>query len=1106
MTPDKLPSPRQETCTVEIDAGEPLALPLLHEVALRYVCETDEVLIGYSAKWQLCTLRQASRDAMMALLQADMPRVAVISRIESHGSEKQFVTLLLSVFPNVLDWPPQAFEIGVDDKIATKVRSRNCLGDSSATTERVMAWLSESLLCPDPQTTGSFRAAISYGRTKSQRESAVASFTIWGDRFVADVALQPDGRLRIENLVKGRQKDDRGLSLLQAPISFHDASQAAAFRHEALNQLKAITSQADSYLGLWRRYNDLEREIILRRAREVGVFRFSRFDSRAGRLEFTIELDAGKSPLFDKLNPGDDNDFDASEVRPQVIEQPRPDEPLQQQLRELQRIHVGKLAEIDTNNQRLVFEHDDPDQVMDSLPSKGYLYTSLGGDTRRLQRRDDAEARIRSAANPMPQLGLLLENMPVTQGRYKRHKPISAKSRKLFAAAPTPRQLEALDVALNTPDIALIQGPPGTGKTQVIAALQAQLAEINEQDDAMAGQILLTSYQHDAVVQVASRTEVHGLPAINLSRRKGKAVGDGFAAWRAEAAQSVRGRLSQVDGSKYISLMQLRQRAWAYMRQPARPDDSIRLLSDVEVASEDGLPAELRSRIAARIGALRRIAVNLDVEDDDSLPVLKAVHGLRTTPEAFSDDGSDQAYRVLSRAKQAGMLDQDETNLLEKAAEWNSDDSPPFLDDLGRLKISLLNRIVSSKASKRTDFNDEATRALLTESVVELDRILGESKSGAAAVLTDYLSNLENDPDSIRSALAEYTVVLAATCQQADSKEIWAAKNHSPIFETVIIDEAARANPLDLLIPMSMAKRRIILVGDHRQLPQILDEEVQRAVQSDSSNPDLDPLRESLFERLFRNLKEREARDGVKRTVTLDTQYRMHPKLGAFVSNSFYEAFGDPKIKPGKDDAAFMHALPGYQGRVAAWLSVPEGLGREKRAGHSWVRQSEAEIVAKELARLIESSPDMSIGIISFYGAQIAEIWRQLDLLEFAIRDAEEYRIIPKYRYATDHMGRQVERVQIGTVDSFQGKEFDVVILSLTRCNNHVTSADEEALRRKYGFLTLINRLCVAMSRQRRLLIVAGDEKMVEEIPDGVASLAPLRGFLALSRSSYGRI
>ncbi len=1106
MTPDKLPSPRQETCTVEIDASDPQGLPLLHEVSLRYVRDAEEVLIGYSGNWQACTPRQDSRETLMDVLQADMPRVAVVSRVASHKTGKQHVTLLLSLFPNVLDWPPQAFEIGVDDKIAPKVRSRQYLDKPAASAEEVMAWLSEVLLCPDPQLPGTFRAAISYGRTKSQRESAFASFTIWGDRIVADVALQPDGRLRIEKLVKGRQKDDRGLSLLQAPITFHDASQAAAFRHEALNQLKAITAQADSYLGLWRRYNDLEREIILRRARDVGIFRFSRFDSRAGRLEFTVELDQTSRPLFDKLSPGDDNDFDVSVVRPQVIEQPRPDEPLHQQIKELQRINVGKLAEIDVRNHRMLFEHDDPDQVMDVLPAKGYLYASLGGDTRRLQRRDEAEARIRSAANPMPQLGLLLENMPVAQGRYKRHKPISAKSRKLFADAPTPRQLEALDVALNTPDIALIQGPPGTGKTQVIAALQAQLAKITEHDDALAGQILLTSYQHDAVVHAASRTEVHGLPAINLSRRRGKAMGDGFEAWRAEAAQAVRGRLSQLDGSKFSSLMQLRQRAWAHMRQPARPEDSIKLLSDVEDASEDGLPAELRARIAARRGALRRIAVNLDVENDDSQSVLKAVHGLRTTPEAFSDDGPDQAYKALSRARQAGMLDEGEASLLEEAAEWDSDDEPSFLEDLGRLKISLADRIASSKASKRPDFNDEATRALLAESVAELDRVLGESKSGAAAVLTDYLSDLENDPDSIRSALAEYTVVLAATCQQADSKEIWAAKNDSPVFETVIIDEAARANPLDLLIPMSMAKRRIVLVGDHRQLPQILDEEVQRAVQSDRSNPDLDPLRESLFERLFRNLKEREARDGVKRTVTLDKQYRMHPKLGSFVSRCFYEAFGDPKIESGKDENEFLHALPGYVGRVAAWLSVPEGRGREKHAGHSWVRQFEAEAVAKELARLIEASPDMSIGIISFYGAQIAEIWRQLEQLGLANCDADGYRIIQKYRYATDHMGRQAERVQIGTVDSFQGKEFDVVILSLTRCNSHKASADEEALRRKYGFLTLINRLCVAMSRQRRLLIVAGDEKMAQDIPDGVPSLAPLREFLAMTKSNDGRV
>ena len=249
MTPDKLPSPRQGTCAVEIDGGEFQGMTLLHEVTLRYVRETDEVLIGHSSKWQVCTPRQDSRETLMDVLQTDLPHVAVVSRVDSYKNERQLVTLLLSVFPNVLDWPPQAFEIGVDEKIAEKVRSRQYLGDSSASTDEVMAWLSEMLLCPDTQSPGSFRAAMSYGRTKSQRESAVASFTIWGDRIVADVALQPNGKLKVDNLVKGRQKDDRGLSLLHAPISFHDVSQAAAFRHEALNQLKEITAQADSYVG-----------------------------------------------------------------------------------------------------------------------------------------------------------------------------------------------------------------------------------------------------------------------------------------------------------------------------------------------------------------------------------------------------------------------------------------------------------------------------------------------------------------------------------------------------------------------------------------------------------------------------------------------------------------------------------------------------------------------------------------------------------------------------------------------------------------------------------------------------------------------------------------
>ncbi|KGT34977.1 hypothetical protein HC02_11740 [Vibrio parahaemolyticus] len=69
-------------------------------------------------------------------------------------------------------------------------------------------------------------------------------------------------------------------------------------------------------------------------------------------------------------------------------------------------------------------------------------------------------------------------------------------------------------------------------------------------------------------------------------------------------------------------------------------------------------------------------------------------------------------------------------------------------------------------------------------------------------------------------------------------------------YDTVIIDEAARTSPRDLLIPMSQAVKRIILVGDHRQLPHIVDEDVVRTVEEklgDQDKTESDYVRESMF-------------------------------------------------------------------------------------------------------------------------------------------------------------------------------------------------------------------------------------------------------------------
>ena len=163
-------------------------------------------------------------------------------------------------------------------------------------------------------------------------------------------------------------------------------------------------------------------------------------------------------------------------------------------------------------------------------------------------------------------------------------------------------------------------------------------------------------------------------------------------------------------------------------------------------------------------------------------------------------------------------------------------------------------------------------------------------------------------------------MVLAATCQQAVGYQMSLLKGENNVFETVVVDEAARANPLDLFIPMALAERRIILVGDHRQLPHILDQEIESDLDSDVSAKTQEMLRTSLFERLFAQLRERERADGIKRTVTLDVQYRMHPVLGGFISDTFYAPSGEG-FSSGRPAGDFAHNLTRYDGAVAACVA-----------------------------------------------------------------------------------------------------------------------------------------------------------------------------------------
>lgn len=742
-----------------------------------------------------------------------------------------------------------------------------------------------------------------------------------------------------------------------------------------------------------------------------------------------------------------------------------------------------------------------PEQDDREPPGSGFVFVGLGGDEVRIRRRTDAWQQIRDCVNPMPVLGVMIEGQSVRERHGRRLNPVTKAVRDVFPN-PNDRQSLALDIALNTTDIALVQGPPGTGKTRVIAALQARLAEKDESNDpnGLSGNTLLTSFQHDAVENAATATRVLGLPAVKVGYRRGSdEERDGVNPWSTETAQAVRAARGQVEreDSVHVALRSVREIAVGYLMAPGDRDEPADMLRRVLEEASPWLPATL----ATKVGQLRTELSGprpVQLGDEDRDFALKAVRALRTEAVPFSDDGPANAYKVLRRLDRLGdlTLTDEETSCLKQAASCipEAEADEKLLICLQATRDALIDRLQPADDSPSSPRVDSDVESILMRVVDILTERVKETAPGADVAIAEWLEALENDPDGIRETVRHYSMVLAATCQQSVSRPMADAKSgEDTVFRTVIVDEAARSNPLDLLIPMSLAERRIILVGDHRQLPHLLEPDIEREIEQSAQEETRSALQQSLFEKLFTELRKREKSDGVKRTVTLNTQYRMHPLLGRFVSEQFYEPYGEGFDSP-RAAEEFAHDVSlkngiSLAGKVAAWVDVPHNLESESN-DRSKRRPVEARRVAQEAFVVVSKHPELSVGVITFYAAQRDEILSSMsnDLTE---SDNEGgFRVRDQWRQTTD--GR--ERLRIGTVDAFQGKEFDVVFLSLTR-SNHVQVKNEATRRKRYGFLLLENRLCVAMSRQHRLLVVVGDPSMAlgAEAEASVRSLCAFR-------------
>ena len=255
-------------------------------------------------------------------------------------------------------------------------------------------------------------------------------------------------------------------------------------------------------------------------------------------------------------------------------------------------------------------------------------------------------------------------------------------------------------------------------------------------------------------------------------------------------------------------------------------------------------------------------------------------------------------------------------------------------------------------------------------------------------------------------------------------------------FDVTIIDEATQATIPSVLIPINRA-RRFILAGDHRQLPPTILSEKARE------------LSKTLFEGLIKRYP--------GKSEMLTVQYRMNERLMEFPSREFY----DGRVKADDSVRNITLADLGVKspengpwedvlkpGDVLVFIDTAgreDRFERQRRGSESRENPLEASLVKEAVERLLELGvkPEW-VGVITPYDDQ-------RDLISS---------LLP-------------EEIEVKTVDGYQGREKEVVVLSFVRSNREG----------ELGFLKDLRRLNVSLTRAKRKLIFIGDSSTLSTHP-----------------------
>lgn len=513
----------------------------------------------------------------------------------------------------------------------------------------------------------------------------------------------------------------------------------------------------------------------------------------------------------------------------------------------------------------------------------------------------------------------------------------------------------------------MIQGPPGTGKTTVIAAICDRLEEEAEKEKvklAKKGKIvnddfkklfLLSAFQNDTVEHIASKINTYGIPTPKIGKDAGRSE-EKFIAQMQNALKKASKKFESIN-DKRVSKILLKQ------QESLKDKTSFSIVKKTlnQIVRTYDIPAELRSEWESH-------TLSAATEAHNTEKWVSALEALDTSVETFMQNGKKPLVKLSIQKLNFTQEEKSMMIKLSTAKSVTEDDLKP----LAELKTKYLNMV--RPIGGTNDGDDDAflldwTERLRLYFVEKEESSYSDMDTFLAAVIESISDDLHGNNEHILSSLKEYSRSIAATNQAAGSKKV----SDVGTVHSVILEEAARSNPLDLLIPMTRADDRIIMVGDQMQLPHILEPRIADEAVSLIEDEDVriqyrKAYEESLFGIIFNNVQKENVLP--QRYYTLKEQFRMHPIIGNFVSEVYYN--NELKCYYPQDKQATLktHGLtfPLVKDKVAIFVDVPYSEGAEV-AQRSKSRMAECLKVMEILDSIFmdPNSANVSVGIITFY-------------------------------------------------------------------------------------------------------------------------------------------